>query len=55
MKQQIENPKRGSVEAILQVLEQVGPLQFTRGELEASLTEIQALRETDMDRKDTPQ
>jgi hypothetical protein len=38
-------PQRGSVEAILQALEQVGPLQFAPGELNTLLAEIQTMRE----------
>jgi hypothetical protein len=40
-------PQRGSVEAILQALEQVGPLQFAPGELNTLLAEIQTMREMD--------
>ncbi len=40
-------PQRGSVEAILQALKQVGPLQFAPGELDTLLTEIQTMREMD--------
>ena len=40
-------PQRGSSEAILQALEQVGPLQFAAGELDTLLTEIQTMREMD--------
>jgi len=40
-------PQPGSGEAILQALEQTGPLQFAPGELDALLAEIQTLRETD--------
>ncbi len=40
-------PQRGSAEAVLQALEQVGPLQFVPGELDTLLTEIQTMRETD--------
>lgn len=38
-------PQRGSPEVILQALEQIGPLQFAPGELDALLTEVQALRD----------
>src|SRR5437764_15477248 len=37
-------PPRGSVEAILQPLEEVGPLQFDPGELEAILEDIDPAR-----------
>ncbi len=53
MKQQTSvAPRRGSVEAVLQALEQVGPLQFAPGELDTLLAEIQTMRE--MDFKPTP-
>jgi len=42
-------PRRGSGEAILQALEQVGPLQFAPGELDTLLAEIQTLREVDLE------
>jgi len=42
-----EVPQRGSVEAVLQALEQVGPLQFAPGELNTLLAEIQTMREMD--------
>jgi hypothetical protein len=42
-----EAPQRGSVEAVLQALEQVGPLQFAPGELNTLLAEIQTMREMD--------
>ena len=38
-------PQSGSVEAILQALEQAGPLQFAPGELNTLLAEIQTMRE----------
>ena len=41
-------PQRGSVEAILQALEQIGPLQFAPGELNTLLAEIQTMREMDL-------
>ena len=41
-------PRRGSVEAVLQALEQVGPLQFAPGELDTLLTEVQTMREMDL-------
>ncbi len=44
--------ERGSVEAILQALEQVGPLQFAPGELDTLLAEIQAMREMDLETYD---
>lgn len=42
-------PQCGSGEAILQALEQVGPLQFAAGELDTLLAEIQTLREMDLE------
>jgi len=45
-------PQRGSVEVILQALEQVGPLQFAPGELDTLLAEIQTMREMDMEAYD---
>ncbi len=41
-------PERGSPEAVLQALEQVGPLQFEPGELDSLLTDIEHMRETDL-------
>jgi len=37
--------RRGSAEAVLQALAQVGPLQFEPGELDTLLAEIQTTRE----------
>jgi hypothetical protein len=45
-------PQRGSVEVILQALEQVGPLQFAPGELDTLLAEIQTMREMDLESYD---
>ncbi|MEA3345638.1 MAG: hypothetical protein U9Q78_05250 [Chloroflexota bacterium] len=45
-------PKRGSAEAVLQALEQVGPLQFAPGELDTLLAEIQTMREMDLETYD---
>ena len=45
-------PQRGSVEVILQALEQVGPLQFAPGELDILLAEIQTMREMDIETYD---
>jgi hypothetical protein len=42
-------PSRGSAEAILQALEEVGPLQFDPGELEAILEDIERARDSDLD------
>jgi len=42
-------PQRGSVEVILQALEQVGPLQFAPGELDTLLAEIRTMREMDLE------
>ena len=47
-----DTPKRGSAEAILQALEQVGPVQFAAGELNALLAEIQTMREMDLETYD---
>jgi len=40
-------PQPGSAEAILQAIEQTGPLQFAPGELDGLLSELQALRDMD--------
>ncbi len=53
MKQQIETRlaaavRRGSAEAVLRTLEQVGPLQFASGELDALLAEVRVMREMDL-------
>ena len=45
-------PQRGSAEAVLQALEQVGPLQFAAGELDTLLAEIQTMREMDLETYD---
>ena len=45
-------PQRGSVEAVLQALEQIGPLQFAPGELDTLLAEIQTMREMDLETHD---
>ena len=45
-------PRRGSVEAILQALERVGPLQFAPGKLDTLLAEIQTMREMDLETYD---
>lgn len=42
-------PKRGTAEAILQALDQVGPLHFEPGELDQLLLEIQTMREMDLE------
>ena len=47
-----DSPQRGSSEAILQALEQAGPLQFAPGELDTLLAEIQMMREMDMETDD---
>ena len=47
-----DTPKRGTAEAILQALEQVGSLQFAAGELDTLLAEIQAMREMDLETYD---
>lgn len=43
------SPQRGSSEAILRTLKQVGPLQFAPGELDTLLADIQTMREMDME------
>jgi hypothetical protein len=49
------HPGHGSAEAILQVLEDVGPLKFEKGELDALLEELDAMREMDVtDSDDSP-
>ncbi len=45
-------PQRGSVEVILQALEEIGPLQFALGELDTRLAEIQTMREMDVETYD---
>jgi len=44
--------QRGSAAMILQTLEQVGPLQFAPGELDTLLTEIQTMRDMDLESHD---
>lgn len=44
-----DTPQRGSAEAVLQALEQAGPLQFAPGELNTILAEIQTMREMDLE------
>ena len=39
------HPERGSAEAIMQALEEVGPLQFEPGELDALLADIERMRD----------
>ncbi len=41
--------RRGSAEAVLQALEQVGPLQFAPGELDTLLAEVRVMREMDLE------
>jgi hypothetical protein len=41
-------PGRGSAEVILQVLEDVGPLKFEEGELDALLEELDSIRQMDV-------
>ena len=43
-------PKRGSAEAILQSIDEVGPLEFEPGELDRTLEELREMRH--MDRED---
>ena len=42
-------PPRGSAEAFFQALEEVGPLQFDPGELEAILEDIERSRDSDLE------
>lgn len=42
------HPQRGSATAILNMLVEVGPLQFEEGELETLLEEIEAMRQLDL-------
>ena len=44
----VSKPQRGSATAILEILEEVGPLQFEKGELNSLLTDIEAMRQMDM-------
>lgn len=41
--------RRGSPEAILRALEDVGPLDFEPGELDTLLSEIQSMREMEIE------
>ena len=43
-----EIPERGSPDAVLRALEQVGPLEFEPGELDGLLDDIERMRETDL-------
>lgn len=42
------SPQRGSASAILQALEETGPLQFEEGELDSLLSEIETMRQLDL-------
>ena len=42
------HPQRGSSTAILDILEEVGSLQFEEGELDTLLADIEAMRQLDM-------
>jgi hypothetical protein len=42
------HPQRGSAAAILETLEEVGPLQFEEGELDSLLNDIEAMRQMDL-------
>jgi hypothetical protein len=44
-----QTPERGSARAILRVLEDVGPLEFVPGELDALLDDIARARDSDLD------
>jgi hypothetical protein len=45
----VQTPERGSARAILRVLEDVGPLEFVPGELDALLDDIARGRDSDLD------
>jgi hypothetical protein len=44
----VSKPERGSTTAILATLEDVGSLQFEEGELDSLLTDIEAMRQMDL-------
>ena len=44
----VPQPRRGSAAAILETLEEVGPLQFAEGELDSLLADIETMRQLDM-------
>ena len=46
------HPRRGSAAVILETLEEVGPLQFEKGELDSLLKDIEAMRQMDMLKSD---
>lgn len=46
------NPKRGSAEAILKALEEVGPLQFEEGEFEMLMQDIEDMRNMGLNESD---
>lgn len=48
----VDMPQRGSPEAILQTMEDVGPLNFESGELDVLLSEIQSMREMEIETDD---
>lgn len=48
----VSHPQRGSAAAILETLQEIGPLQFEEGELNQLLKEIDAMRLQDMDDSD---
>ncbi len=45
-------PRRGSPEAILRALEEVGPLNFEPNELDTLLSEVQSMREMEIETDD---
>jgi hypothetical protein len=45
----VQNPERGSAEAILQAQDRVAPLLFEPGELDALLAEIDEMRNLDLE------
>lgn len=47
-----DQPERGSAEAIFQALDEVGPLRFEPGELDALLKDIEHAREMDLKERD---
>lgn len=47
-----DKPQRGSATAILETLEEVGPLHFEEGELDSLLVDIEAMRQMDVNGRD---
>ena len=44
----VSKPERGSAKAILETLEDVGSLQFEKGELDSLLIDIETMRQMDL-------